>query len=163
MILAFGAHCVKYFIEFSINRIQSVVMNNNVHFVKLTVAQIKRRFSEKLYVLDCAWNYRTDHCKSLSSCKRAETVGAQILHGNRNVFFKKGKQNSFYAVHQFLSSMSSKLTFCISTLPALETALINMRRKASNCDKMNNILFIALQKFCNSTVNSVAVSRLPSD
>jgi hypothetical protein len=41
---------------------------------------------ELLYVYDCRWNYRPDHCMYGSNCKTAENLGAAILHGCRRVF-----------------------------------------------------------------------------
>lgn len=60
--------------------------------------------SEQLYVFTCEYNYRPDHCMYMSVCKRAEEVGATILHGSRRVWFED-KQPAFKAVYKTFSEV----------------------------------------------------------
>ena len=53
---------------------------------------------ERLYVNDCSWNYRPDHCMYGSNCKIAEANGAHILHGCRRVFHNE-KEPAFRAIY----------------------------------------------------------------
>ncbi|XP_058805814.1 glucoside xylosyltransferase 1 isoform X2 [Phymastichus coffea] len=57
---------------------------------------------ENLYIFDCRYNYRPDHCMYGPVCNRALKDGAIILHGSRGVFHNK-KQPPFYAVYQAMS------------------------------------------------------------
>ncbi|XP_031574300.1 glucoside xylosyltransferase 1-like [Actinia tenebrosa] len=41
---------------------------------------------ELLYVFNCEWNLRPDHCMYGSNCKTAQTNGISVLHGNRGAF-----------------------------------------------------------------------------
>ena len=53
---------------------------------------------EFVYVFDCSWNYRPDHCMYMSVCKAAEVSGINVVHGNRRVFHND-KQPVFRAVY----------------------------------------------------------------
>jgi UDP-xylose:glucoside alpha-1,3-xylosyltransferase len=53
---------------------------------------------EKLFVYDCKWNYRPDHCMYGSNCKTAEKDGVRILHGCRRVF-QNDKEPAFSAIY----------------------------------------------------------------
>ncbi|EEC10223.1 hypothetical protein IscW_ISCW019642 [Ixodes scapularis] len=50
---------------------------------------------DKLLVLSCKWNFRTDHCMYGPNCLGAT---AALLHGNRNVF-QTSKEPAFRAVY----------------------------------------------------------------
>ncbi|XP_054640794.1 glucoside xylosyltransferase 2-like isoform X2 [Dunckerocampus dactyliophorus] len=46
---------------------------------------------ERLFLLPCQWNYRSDHCSNGNFCQGAEEEGVSILHGNRHVFHSSMK------------------------------------------------------------------------
>ncbi|CAH1775591.1 unnamed protein product [Owenia fusiformis] len=52
---------------------------------------------EKVLIIPCNWNFKRDHCKHGSNCKRAEDYGAAIIHGNGHTFINDD-QPSFKAV-----------------------------------------------------------------
>lgn len=53
---------------------------------------------EQLLLLSCDWNYRPDHCRSMSTCRFAELGGIGVLHGTRRAFHD-GKEPAFQAVY----------------------------------------------------------------
>jgi UDP-xylose:glucoside alpha-1,3-xylosyltransferase len=57
-------------------------------------------YPETLYVYDCSWNYRPDHCMYGQSCREAEVTGARILHGCRRVFMDESKQPAFRVIYK---------------------------------------------------------------
>jgi UDP-xylose:glucoside alpha-1,3-xylosyltransferase len=56
---------------------------------------------DKLYVYDCEWNYRPDHCMYGSNCRTAEVKGVRVLHGCRRCFHND-KEPAFKAVYQVI-------------------------------------------------------------
>lgn len=54
---------------------------------------------DQLYVYDCSWNYRPDHCMYGSNCYAAEVSGAKVLHGCRRCFHND-KIPAFKAVYK---------------------------------------------------------------
>ena len=67
-------------------------------------------FIELLYVYDCRWNYRPDHCMYGSNCKTAEKLGATILHGCRRVF-QNDKEIAFANVYKAFQKVCLKFAF----------------------------------------------------
>ncbi|KAJ8299065.1 hypothetical protein KUTeg_023125 [Tegillarca granosa] len=53
---------------------------------------------DELYVYNCDWNYRPDHCMYMSVCKEAEKNGVSVLHGCRRVWHND-KQPAFKAIY----------------------------------------------------------------
>ncbi|KAJ8688260.1 hypothetical protein QAD02_024055 [Eretmocerus hayati] len=52
---------------------------------------------ERLYVYNCRYNYRPDHCMYMPVCPEAEKDGALVIHGSRGTFHAE-KQPPFKAV-----------------------------------------------------------------
>lgn len=83
---------------------------------------------DQLFLFSCEWNYRPDHCMYMSVCKKAEEVGAQVLHGCRRVMHND-KQPAFKAFYitvkeyQFGGNMQYHL---------LEKLRINLEKMARN-------------------------------
>lgn len=61
-------------------------------------------FPEKLYVYNCKWNYRPDHCMYGNNCDAAEKDGIKILHGSRRVFHNE-KQLAFRAIYEIVEKI----------------------------------------------------------
>lgn len=86
---------------------------------------------EGLYILDCSFNFRPDHCMYMPVCKEAEEHGAYIIHGSRGAF-QNQKQPPFYGVYQAMRQYhfnidSYVLLFWIKDLVSTE--------KKSGCSK----------------------------
>ncbi len=56
-------------------------------------------YPERVYVYECEWNLRPDHCMYGSTCDSVEERGASVIHGNREVFHNE-KQPAFKAVYE---------------------------------------------------------------
>ncbi|OTF79127.1 glycosyltransferase-like protein [Euroglyphus maynei] len=50
---------------------------------------------DRIFLMDCCWNYRPDHCVYSLSCRSAQQNGIRILHGNRGSFVQPDKQPTF--------------------------------------------------------------------
>ena len=61
--------------------------------------------TDQLYIMNCEWNYRSDHCKYHSVCKSAEQNGVAVLHGSKRGFFPE-KQPTFAAVFNTFRNVS---------------------------------------------------------
>ena len=59
---------------------------------------------DKLYVYDCSWNYRPDHCMYGSNCKIAEREGVRVLHGCRRVF-QNEKEPAFRSIYNTINNV----------------------------------------------------------
>ncbi|GAB1601331.1 glucoside xylosyltransferase 1-like isoform X1 [Argonauta hians] len=98
--------------------------------------------SGELYVFDCHWNYRPDHCMYMSVCKSAEQEGAAIIHGSRRVMHND-QQPAFKSVystfkkHRFGADLQHEL------LPRLERELSLVAN--TNCGKVAHIFMKRLQ------------------
>lgn len=57
---------------------------------------------DKLFVFNCEWNYRPDHCMYMSVCKAPS--GVKIVHGNRG-YFHSDKQPVFSAVYNTVAEV----------------------------------------------------------
>ncbi|XP_067946064.1 glucoside xylosyltransferase 2-like [Watersipora subatra] len=55
-------------------------------------------YPEFVYIYECNWNYRPDHCMYMSVCKVAEQDGISVLHGNRGVLHND-KHPQFKAIY----------------------------------------------------------------
>ena len=61
-------------------------------------------FAEFVYVYECDWNYRPDHCMYMSSCKIAEKNGISVIHGNRGTLHND-KQPAFKAIYDSINEV----------------------------------------------------------
>lgn len=59
---------------------------------------------EQVFVYDCSWNYRPDHCMYGSNCKPSESDGVKVLHGCRRVFHND-KEPSFKMIYSVFESV----------------------------------------------------------
>ncbi|KAL8600334.1 hypothetical protein ACOMHN_060952 [Nucella lapillus] len=105
---------------------------------------------DQLFRLDCALNYRTDHCTLRyrdpnSACPSAETQGIHILHGNRRAFNDyRALRNVYEAFNQFKLGES------------LHTGLLrklrgNLRKITTACSTVTQAFVIRL----TATVNGI--------
>lgn len=94
---------------------------------------------EKLYVFDCAWNYRPDHCMYMSVCKRSKQDGAFIVHGSRG-FSHSDKQPPFKLLYEaFQRFRAEKDDLATNLVQPLQNALAGLDTSKSNCAKVYNI------------------------
>jgi UDP-xylose:glucoside alpha-1,3-xylosyltransferase len=70
---------------------------------------------DKLYVYECDWNYRPDHCMYGSNCNAADAHGAKVLHGCRRCFHND-KIPAFKAVYEIFDNVRNTITILISLL-----------------------------------------------
>lgn len=68
------------------------------YYVIILLCFIYICYVEFVYIYECDWNYRPDHCMYMSSCKIAETNGISVLHGNRGSLHND-KQPAFKAIY----------------------------------------------------------------
>ncbi|XP_022086385.1 glucoside xylosyltransferase 2-like [Acanthaster planci] len=54
---------------------------------------------ELVYVYQCEWNVRPDHCMYSLNCHRVEKEGIGVIHGNRGVYHNE-KQLPFRAIYE---------------------------------------------------------------
>ena len=64
---------------------------------------------ERVFLNDCSWNYRPDHCMYGSNCKIADQHGAHVLHGCRRVFHND-KEPAFRAIYSAFENVN-KINF----------------------------------------------------
>lgn len=74
---------------------------------------------DKLLVLSCKWNFRTDHCMYGPNCLGAT---AALLHGNRNVF-QSVKEPAFRAVYLAMQQYQLGSSLVTGFLDPLEQSL----------------------------------------
>ena len=74
-------------------------------FIQMIIKQIINLIKkERLFPYGCEWNYRPDHCMYGSNCKKAEKIGAQILHGCRRVFHNE-KEPAFRSIYKMFKEV----------------------------------------------------------
>ncbi|XP_014261256.1 glucoside xylosyltransferase 1 isoform X2 [Cimex lectularius] len=87
---------------------------------------------ERLYIYDCTYNYRSDHCMYMSVCKSAEREGVRVLHGSRGTFHSS-KQPAFQAVFRAFQEFQLGSDPYQHLLLPMEAYLKQSTK--SNCDK----------------------------
>ncbi|KAK3102305.1 hypothetical protein FSP39_010364 [Pinctada imbricata] len=99
---------------------------------------------DQLYVFNCEWNFRPDHCMYMSVCRGADRDGAYVLHGSRRVMHND-KQPAFKAVydafknHEFSSTIKYHL---------IENIKRNMKKVAdTNCGRVGHIFVKQIEQF----------------
>ena len=65
---------------------------------------------EFVYVYECDWNYRPDHCMYMSVCKDAEVNGISVLHGNRGVLHND-QHPQFKAIYEAFNEVRGLLYY----------------------------------------------------
>lgn len=91
---------------------------------------------ERLYIYDCSYNYRSDHCMYMSVCRAAEKTGVRVLHGSRGTFHSD-KQPAIKAIFSaFEQYHLGSDVYQYLVLP-METFL--KLSPDSNCGKVSNI------------------------
>ncbi|KAL8613479.1 hypothetical protein ACOMHN_007522 [Nucella lapillus] len=121
---------------------------------------------EKLYRLDCSWNYRTNHCLYRQQdgscvCAAAERHGARILHGSCRAFIR---DEPFHPVYEAFRKVGCCCCYCYRILlcvcgtarklTSLEVTLTqtlsemegNMKRAGSQCSQVTSPYFKRLAK-----------------
>jgi UDP-xylose:glucoside alpha-1,3-xylosyltransferase len=94
---------------------------------------------DKLFVFDCAWNYRPDHCMYMSVCKRAKLDGAFIVHGSRG-YSHSEKQPPFRILYEaFQRFRPAKDDLSTHLVQPLHDELAGLDASKSNCAKVFNV------------------------
>ncbi|XP_073974185.1 glucoside xylosyltransferase 1 shams isoform X1 [Rhodnius prolixus] len=99
---------------------------------------------ECLYIYDCSYNYRSDHCMYSSVCKAAHAQGVKVLHGSRSTFHTE-KQPAFSAVFRaFQEYQLGTDAYQYLYLP-MESYL--KQATVSNCGKVHSIFLKQIKEF----------------
>lgn len=67
-----------------------------------------------MYVLECSWNFRADHCRPKFSCGAATQTGPKLIHGNDRKFVGEKWYNSitepaFEAIYSSINEVKIQL------------------------------------------------------
>ncbi|CAI9730271.1 glucoside xylosyltransferase 1-like [Octopus vulgaris] len=98
--------------------------------------------ADELYIFDCHWNYRPDHCMYMSVCKSAEKEGAAIIHGCRRVMHND-QQPAFRSVYRTFKKHRFGADLQHELLPNLKRELSTVA--STNCGKVAYIFVKRLQ------------------
>jgi len=90
---------------------------------------------ERLHLLSCEWNFRTDHCYF----QKQHCGGIRLLHGNRGVFYKKTDEKFsvqvFVATHAAFSFFPDKeLGNCMAIEQMLQWNLREVTKTSNFCE-----------------------------
>lgn len=115
------------------------------YIIKLSF-NFNKTFVDKLYIFNCEWNYRPDHCMYMNICKSAEANGVHILHGNRGVFHSENQPlfNQIYRTfdeYQLTSDVIQE--FYLPLEYNIETTT------HTNCGKLKNNFLKNVKKYLN--------------
>ena len=98
-----------------------------------------------MYIYDCEWNYRPDHCMYGSNCKTAELNGAKVLHGCRRCFHND-KIPAFKAVYQVFDWYNFEKTRRGTLLKKLKKLYEDESISSSYCGKAGDNIFKTLKQ-----------------
>uniref|UniRef100_A0A0A9XB39 UDP-D-xylose:beta-D-glucoside alpha-1,3-D-xylosyltransferase n=1 Tax=Lygus hesperus TaxID=30085 RepID=A0A0A9XB39_LYGHE len=99
---------------------------------------------ERLYVYDCSYNYRSDHCMYRSVCSQAERHGVNVLHGSRGTFHNE-KQPAFKAIFQAFEEYQIGSDVYQYLLLPMESYLKST--STTNCGKMYEMFLKQIQEY----------------
>ena len=103
--------------------------------------------SDLVYVYNCNWNYRPDHCMYGNNCEAAKQEGISIIHGNRDVFHND-KQPFFKAVFESMRdyNLGEHMAYFVD---ALSNKL--KRLETTYCGAMGDAVLVFPQKYVKHT------------
>ncbi|XP_071851569.1 glucoside xylosyltransferase 1-like [Apostichopus japonicus] len=99
---------------------------------------------DKVFEYPCEWNYRPDHCMYGNNCRRIETEGIGVIHGNRGVYHNE-KQLPFRSIYEAFRDFQLGA--------AISTGLVQpLKEKWTHSNLMNMYCTKALRKPILSTL-----------
>ena len=108
---------------------------------------------DRIFVMDCSWNYRPDHCVYSQTCRSAKQNGIQILHGNRGSFVQPDKQPIFKMIFQLIEQFNlgrneSSTIIIIDELKQImfkQNNIVGQSNLKNNCDKIPNLIIKSIE------------------
>ncbi|CAD5115965.1 DgyrCDS4895 [Dimorphilus gyrociliatus] len=100
---------------------------------------------DQLFIYDCQWNYRPDHCMYWSNCKAGEEYGVSVLHGSRRFFHLREKEPAFCEVYDAINNYQLETEFRTNLFEPLITKLNAPDIKNSNCGKVSHFFYYHLE------------------
>ncbi|KAF6032428.1 GXYLT1 [Bugula neritina] len=99
-------------------------------------------YPEFVYIFDCSWNYRPDHCMYMSVCRPAELYGISVLHGNRGVLHNQN-QPAFKSVYNAFNKY--KFDGLLNLLKAMKVNLSKLKFEEGRCESVKDLFYKQFQ------------------
>lgn len=98
---------------------------------------------DRLYQIDCEWNYRPDHCIYENNCQTATKNGVQILHGSRSAFHNE-KYEEFKSIYRVIDQWNFDQNLHRTLVVPLKNSF--KRFSTTNCGKTSDLFVKQISK-----------------